>query len=71
MHITPINTEKVNACEAALVSHGYKIGPRDYAVNPGFEGRFMVTDPFDEGGFAIVGDHRAALVLEAHDHLLT
>jgi hypothetical protein len=57
--------------EFALTNAGYKIGPRDPNVNPTFAGAFMVTDPEDdEDGYAIVGDDRTALVVEAYRHLL-
>lgn len=56
--------------EATLIRFGYKVGVRDPAVNPEFDGAFMVTDPADgEDGYAIVGNDRQALVREAYDHL--
>ena len=59
------------ACEAALLQHGYVVGTRNPLVQPEFSGVFMVADLLDlESGYAIVGDDRDALVIEAHDHLL-
>jgi hypothetical protein len=56
--------------EFALTNAGYKIGPRDPNVNPGHQGKFMITDPEDgENGYAIVGDDRTALIAEAYEHL--
>jgi len=56
--------------ETVLTNHDYRVGERDPAVNPEFTGEFMVTDPLDTDGYAIVGDDYDALVIEAHDHLL-
>jgi hypothetical protein len=56
--------------ETVLINHDYRVGERDPAVNPEFTGEFMVTDPLDTDGYAIVGDDYDALVIEAHDHLL-
>lgn len=53
----------------ALADAGYFAGVRNPEVNPGFPGAFMVNDPRDAEGFAIVGDDVAALILEAKDHL--
>jgi hypothetical protein len=55
--------------ETVLTNHSYWVGERDPAVRPKFEGEFMVTDPDDIDGFAIVGDDLDALVVEAHDML--
>ena len=72
MPTTLNQTPNVQECEAALVSHGFKISPRDPKVKPEFTGAFMVTDPEDdEDGYAIVGDDRNELVVEAFNHLLT
>jgi len=57
-------------CEAWLISHDFVISARDPSVKPGHEGAFMVTDPLDnEEGFAIVGDDRDELIIEAYEHL--
>ncbi len=55
---------------AKLESAGLFIGDRDPKVNPGFPGRYMVNDPQDAEGFAIVGDDMEAMVREAHEQLL-
>ena len=54
----------------ALVSAGYFAGARQPAVKPEFPGAFMVNDPQDPEGFAIVGDDVAALILEAGERLI-
>jgi hypothetical protein len=54
----------------ALVNAGYFAGARKPDVKPELPGTFMVNDPQDPGGFAIVGDDMAALILEARDHLI-
>jgi hypothetical protein len=54
----------------ALVKHGYFAGARNPAVKPDFPGLFMVNDPRDAEGFAIVGDDIASLILEARKHLI-
>lgn len=54
----------------ALVNAGYYAGARKPDVKPEFPGAFMVNDPQDPDGFAIVGDDVAALILEARDHLI-
>ena len=57
--------------EKRLLSYDYAVGPRDPAVHPGFPGAWMVTDPIDnEDGYAIVGDDREELIIEACEHLL-
>ena len=61
---------EVAALKKILTNHDYWVGERDPAVNPEFTGEFMVTDPLDTDGYAIVGDDYDALVIEAHDHLL-
>ena len=61
--------EEVLAHEA-LVDAGYFAGARKPEVKPDFSGVFMVNDPQDAKGFAIVGDDIAALILEARDHLI-
>lgn len=54
-----------------LRKYGYFVGPRDPNVNPGFPGKFMVSDPLDnEEGYAIVGDDLDDLVNEACEKLL-
>lgn len=54
----------------ALVNAGYYAGARKPDVKPEFPGAFMVNDPLDPDGYAIVGDDIAALILEARGHLL-
>ena len=54
----------------ALVSAGYFAGERRPDVKPTFPGCFMVNDPEDPQGFAIVGDGIGALILEAYDQLI-
>jgi len=54
----------------ALVNAGYYAGARKPDVKPEFPGAFMVNDPQDPDGFAIVGDDVAALILDARDHLI-
>lgn len=53
----------------ALVNAGYYAGTRKPDVKPEFPGAFMVNDPQDSDGFAIVGDDIAALISEAVGHL--
>lgn len=62
---------QIGAFEARLLTAGYKVGPRDPKVKPGFPGAFMVSDAEDDGedSYAIVGDNCAELVLEAHAHI--
>lgn len=61
----------VEAAESALAAHGYKVNERDPTVRPDFPGAYMVIDPLDnDEGFALVGDCRDSLILEAHSHLL-
>lgn len=54
----------------ALAKAGYFVGTRNPEVKPEVPGAFMVNDPQDPDGFAIVGDDIASLILEARDHLL-
>ena len=54
----------------ALVNAGYFAGARKPDVKPELPGAFMVNDPLDLDGYAIVGDDIAALILEARDHLI-
>ena len=54
----------------ALVNAGYYAGVRKPGVKPEFPGAFMVNDPLDPNGYAIVGDDIAALILGARDHLI-
>ena len=54
----------------ALANAGYFAGARKPDVKPEFPGAFMVNDPQDPDGFAIVGDDIAVLILEARDHLI-
>ncbi|KLR57140.1 hypothetical protein [Diaphorobacter sp. J5-51] len=54
----------------ALAKAGYFAGARKPEVKPGFPGAFMVNDPQDPEGFAIVGDDIAALLIEARNHLI-
>lgn len=54
----------------ALVNADYYAGARKPDVKPEFPGAFMVNDPLDPDGYAIVGDDIAALILEARGHLL-
>ena len=54
----------------ALVNAGYFAGARKPEVKPEFHGAFMVNDPQDPEGFAIVGDDIASLILEARDRLI-
>lgn len=54
----------------ALVNAGYFAGARKPEVKPEFHGAFMVNDPQDSEGFAIVGDDIASLILEARDRLI-
>ena len=53
-----------------LANAGYFAGTRKPEVNPGFAGAFMVNDPHDPDGFAIVGDDVGALILEAQAQLI-
>lgn len=53
----------------ALANAGYFAGARKPEVRPEFTGAFMVNDPLDPDGYAIVGDDIGALILEAVDHL--
>ena len=53
----------------ALANAGYFAGARKPDVKPEFPGAFMVNDPQDSEGYAIVGDDIASLILEARDHL--
>ena len=54
----------------ALAKTGYFVGARNPEVKPEFPGAFMVNDPQDPDGYAIVGDDIASLILEARDHLI-
>lgn len=54
-----------------LAKHDYFAGARKPEIRPDCSGAFMVNDPQDPDGYAIVGDDIAALILEARDHLLT
>lgn len=54
-----------------LAMLGYFAGARLSEVNPGLPGAFMVNDPQDPDGYAIVGDDIASLIKEAYDHLVT
>lgn len=54
----------------ALAKHDFFAGPRRPDVKPEFPGAFMVNDPLDPDGYAIVGDDIAELILEAREHLL-
>lgn len=54
----------------ALRKHEYFVGDRNPKVKPEFSGKFMVNDPTDPDGYAIVGDDFIELVDEAHHHLL-
>lgn len=51
----------------ALAKAGYFVGARSPEVKPEFPGAFMVNDPQDPDGYAIVGDDIASLILEARD----
>lgn len=53
-----------------LVKAGYFAGARSPGIKPEFAGAFMVNDPEDPDGYAIVGDDIAELILEARDHLI-
>ena len=55
--------------ETVLTNHSYWVGERDLTVRPEHAGAFMVTDPDDIDGYAIVGDDIDALIIEAHDTL--
>jgi hypothetical protein len=55
--------------EAVLASYGYVARHRDPSVNPQHQGAFMVCDEEDNKGYAIVGDDRDELIIEAHRHL--
>ena len=57
-------------CHEGLAESGYFAGVRNPEVNPGFAGAFMVNDPQDPEGFAIVGDDVGALILEARAQLI-
>ena len=70
MPTTLNQTPNVQECEAALVSHGFKISPRDPKVKPEFTGAFMVTDPEDDeddGGQEQDAEHDAADAADAGD----
>lgn len=54
----------------ALVKAGYFAGVRKPDVKPDFLGAFMVNDPKDPDGYALVGDDIETLILEASDHLI-
>ena len=54
----------------ALANAGYFAGVRKPEVKPEFTGAFMVNDPQDSEGYAIVGDDIGALILEAASCLL-
>ena len=54
-----------------LAKHDYFAGARKPEIRPDCSGAFMVNDPQDPDGYAIVGDDIAALIMEARDHLLT
>lgn len=66
------------AMESQLVFNGYFIGARHPLVRPDFAGTFMVAesnnngafDMFDNNDFAIVGDDKNELILEAFQHLI-
>lgn len=64
-----MTTPKVSKSES-LRQHEYFVGDRDPSVKPEFAGKFMVNDPTDPDGYAIVGDDLNELVEEAHQHLL-
>lgn len=53
-----------------LAKHDYFVGARKSEVRPDCPGAFMVNDPLDPDGYAIVGDDLAALIMEARDHLI-
>jgi hypothetical protein len=59
----------IDAMKGDLQRHGYFVGDRDAAINPDHPGDFMVNDPQDSDGFAIVGDDLAELIKDAHAHL--
>ncbi len=71
-----VDTDGVEVVDAEIEAHealakaGYYAGARKPEVKPGFPGAFMVNDPQDPEGFAIVGDDVAALILEAREHLI-
>lgn len=54
----------------ALANAGYFAGARKPEVKPDFPGSFMVSDPLDSEGYAIVGDDLESLALEARGHLV-
>lgn len=57
-------------CHESLAQAGYFAGLRKAEVNPDFKGAFMVNDPQDPDGFAIVGDDAGLLILEAQAQLI-
>lgn len=57
-------------CHESLAKSGYFAGARKPEVKPGFAGAFMVNDPLDHDGFAIVGDDVGVLILEAQAQLI-
>lgn len=57
-------------CHEALAKSGYFAGARNPKVKPGYAGAFMVNDPCDSDGFAIVGDDVGALILDAQAQLI-
>jgi len=71
-----VDADGVEVCDAEIVCHealakaGYFAGLRKPEVKPEFAGAFMVNDPDDPDGFAIVGDHLGELILEAQAQLI-
>lgn len=65
-----------------LKSMGWHVGKRDPLMNRAFAGRFMVSEPLEEGDpyptddasdgrFCLVGDNLEALAAEALQHITT
>lgn len=72
-----VGADGVEVVDAEIEAHealavlGYFAGARQPDVKLGFPGAFMVNDPLDPDGYAIVGDDIASLIKEARDHLVT
>lgn len=69
----------VKCKQVELERYGFVLKERDYRVNPGFAGKFMVLDQDSYKDvsttecydfYAIVGNDRNALINEAHEHCI-
>lgn len=77
LNVHIVDADGVEVTDSEIEAHetlakaGYFAGKRKPEVKPDIPGAFMVNDPQDSEGYAIVGDDIAALILEAKDHLVS